>query len=261
MFPAGMRTATLQVGPYLDDSGAPRRGSVTVAATTTRVWQPDGTVLAPSPVVVPLDPTGTGRVTLPATDQAGFVDADGAPVSWRYRVVVTLEGADPAERETDLPGGTCDGRVVRVVVVPPPSRDAPPPVTAPSARSPRTDLRLGRRHLLGALALAVPAAALGTHAAAANGAPATATPRAGAGGSPRPSGPLPLRPSGTTTSSSGPRPAPARCGSSPPPRAAPHPAPPTGTPRDACTWSPTSRASGATARPCGSTSSTRARRA
>lgn len=139
--------------------------------------------LRPRPVEQELDATGTARLTLAATDQPGFADADGTPLTgWTYRVVVALDGHVPVTRDVELPAGTCDGRVVRLVVVPEPLPDAPVPGGptrpgpdgpegvphdgAPGAHRPDGEPAarrgVGRRQLLGALALALPAAAAGT---------------------------------------------------------------------------------------------------
>ncbi|MBB2922272.1 hypothetical protein [Cellulomonas cellasea] len=117
-------TATVVLGPFLDDVGEPWPGEVTVTSSTPRVWAATGAVVAPRPAVVPLAPDGTATVALPVTDQPGFTDGEGrALTGWTYTVVVALAGTPWARRTFALPGRLAVDGAVRVVVVPDAQRD------------------------------------------------------------------------------------------------------------------------------------------
>ncbi|MEZ0448842.1 hypothetical protein, partial [Cellulomonas sp. ICMP 17802] len=114
MLPSEIRTSTVHVGPFLDDLGAPWSGTVTVASSTPRVWDAAGAVITPRPVVVALDDDGRAAIPLATTDQPGFSDGAGNPVTgWTYTLTVALPGAPPVEHTFGLPESS--GPDVRVV--------------------------------------------------------------------------------------------------------------------------------------------------
>ncbi|MFS0699081.1 hypothetical protein AB6N24_03810 [Cellulomonas sp. 179-A 4D5 NHS] len=117
--PSPVVMATVVLGPFLDDVGAPWPGEVTVTSSTPRVRAATGAVVAPRPAVVPLAPDGTATVALPVTDQPGFTDGEGrALTGWTYTVAVALAGTPWARRTFTLPARLAADGPVRLVIVP-----------------------------------------------------------------------------------------------------------------------------------------------
>lgn len=109
MLPTRIRTATVRLGPYLDDLGSPWTGRVTVRSSTARVWDASGATVHPRPAVVALDEHGGATLRLPTTDQPGFSDGAGRPVTdWSYTVTLELDGAPPVRHTFRLPGDEGD---------------------------------------------------------------------------------------------------------------------------------------------------------
>ena len=93
MLPSDIRTTTVHVGPFLDDLGEPWSGTVTVESSIARVWDASAAVISPRPAVVALGDDGTAAIPLATTDQPGFSDGAGRPVSgWTYTLTVELAG-------------------------------------------------------------------------------------------------------------------------------------------------------------------------
>lgn len=114
-----IRTASVVVGPFVDDAGEPWPGAVTVTSSTPRVWAATGEVVAPRPVPLALGPDGTATLDLPVTDQPGFTDGVGrALTGWTYTVDVTLGGEPYAQHTFALPARVAAGGPVRLVVLP-----------------------------------------------------------------------------------------------------------------------------------------------
>jgi hypothetical protein len=92
--PAGIKTVTLTAGPYTDHTGEPIRGSITFRPSVrTLVWAATGTPLMRTPITVDLV-QGAASVTLPATDQDGFLGGSVPVIDWVYDVTVDLVDAD-----------------------------------------------------------------------------------------------------------------------------------------------------------------------
>ncbi|MCG2802810.1 MAG: hypothetical protein L6311_12035 [Cellulomonas sp.] len=132
MLPSDIATATVHLGPYLDDLGRPWRGTVTVTSSSPRVWDLTGAVLSPRPAVVELDEQGAAALRLAITDQPGFSDGAGNAVrGWTYTVTLDLDGTPIVGHTFALPG---DGptEVQLVLPVRATGRPAPhPPVPGP----------------------------------------------------------------------------------------------------------------------------------
>ncbi|GCD19145.1 hypothetical protein CTKZ_07070 [Cellulomonas algicola] len=115
MLPSQIRTATVRLGPFLDDLGSPWTGRVTVRSSAARVWDASGATVHPRPAVVALDEHGGATLRLPTTDQPGFSDGAGRPVtSWSYTVTLELDGEPPVRHTFPLPGD--EGDDVRVII-------------------------------------------------------------------------------------------------------------------------------------------------
>ncbi|MBU4336214.1 MAG: hypothetical protein KJ548_06545, partial [Actinobacteria bacterium] len=137
MLPSDVATATVHLGPYLDDPGRPWSGRVTVTSSSPRVWDLTGAVLSPRPAVVELDEHGTAALRLATTDQPGFSDGAGNAVrGWTYTVTLDLDGTPAVGRTFALPGdGPAEVQLVLPVAVP--DRPAPAPELAdPPAAGP-----------------------------------------------------------------------------------------------------------------------------
>jgi hypothetical protein len=160
MLPSEIRTTTVHVGPFLDDVGAPWSGSVTVLSSTPRVWDATAAMITPRPAVVVLDEDGRAAIPLATTDQPGFSDGAGNPVSgWTYTLTIELAGAAPVSRTFDLPASS--GQDVQVTL----PTNAPAPATARGLTR-RDAFRAGAVALVagGAVAAAAqPAAASAPH--------------------------------------------------------------------------------------------------
>lgn len=76
--PAGVITATVQFGAYLDDAGEPSQGRVVFTSSRPRVWVATGDVIGPSGLSVDMV-AGAGSIVLPVTDQPGYTDGYGNP--------------------------------------------------------------------------------------------------------------------------------------------------------------------------------------
>lgn len=119
MHETAIRTARVVLGPFVDDTGEPWSGEVTVTSSTPRVWAATGAVVAPRPVPVALGADGTATLDLPVTDQPGFTDGAGrALTGWTYTVDVALDGAPYARHTFALPSRVAAGGPVRLVVLP-----------------------------------------------------------------------------------------------------------------------------------------------
>jgi hypothetical protein len=104
--PPAILTCTVTFGPFLDDVGVPFKGTVVFTSSRAKVWLATGTPILSRPVAVPLDEFGTGSITLPRTDQAGFGDGAGhAVTNWTYSATVQLDGAVTDVRVFQLPAG------------------------------------------------------------------------------------------------------------------------------------------------------------
>lgn len=115
MLPPTVRTATVHLGPFVDDVGAPWSGRVTLTSNVPRVWAATGAVVEPRPVVVELDDDGAAELTLAVTDQPGFTDLDGRLLpGWTYVVVVELDGQPPVRHVFGLPAGGSSEPSVRL---------------------------------------------------------------------------------------------------------------------------------------------------
>ncbi|WP_175346199.1 hypothetical protein [Cellulomonas humilata] len=157
MLPSDIRTATVHVGPFLDDLGEPWSGTVTVESSTARVWDATAAVISPRPAVVPLGGDGTAAIPLATTDQPGFSDGAGRPVTgWTYTLTVQLAGVAPVRRTFDLPTST--GPDLRLMLA-----TAGPPAARGLTR--RDALRAGAAALVAGTAAAAtaPPAAAGAH--------------------------------------------------------------------------------------------------
>lgn len=105
MSTSGISSATVHLGPFVDDLGSPWTGRVTVVSSTARVWDATGVTVHPRPAVVALDEHGAATLRLPTTDQPGFSDGAGRPVTgWSYTVTLELDGAPPVRHTFRLPG-------------------------------------------------------------------------------------------------------------------------------------------------------------
>lgn len=155
MLPTAIRTASVTLGPFLDDLGQPWSGRLTVTSSTVRVWLATGAVIAPRPAALDLADDGTARVTLAATDQPGFTDGAGRPLlGWTYTAVLEHDGVEVARHEFGVP--------TPVVETLDPSSE-PHPWTDARGVTRRTAFRAGAAALVAATATAVaaqPAAAL-----------------------------------------------------------------------------------------------------
>lgn len=89
--PTGLSTVTVTCGPYVDAKGAPYTGTVTFTPSTKVRWAATGAVVLDGTVNVPIDTTGVGQVTLPATDAAGL-----NVTGFTYSVAYSLRGAGGA---------------------------------------------------------------------------------------------------------------------------------------------------------------------
>jgi hypothetical protein len=153
MLPSEIRTSTVHVGPFLDDLGAPWSGSVTVESSTARVWDASAAVISPRPAVVALADDGTAAIRLATTDQPGFSDGQGHPVTgWTYTLTVELPGVAPLRQTFDLP--TSAGPDVRLTPVP-----AARPAPAARGLTRRDAFRVGAAALVAATTAAAPPAA------------------------------------------------------------------------------------------------------
>lgn len=102
--PPGIKTVRVEIGPYTSlATGLPIRGKITFRPSRWLIWQPTGTPLVQTDRVVDLDEAGMATVTLPATDQTGFVDGSQQPVTrWTYRVTTSLTGVATQPPPADI---------------------------------------------------------------------------------------------------------------------------------------------------------------
>lgn len=204
MLPSDVRTATVHLGPFVDDLGSPWSGRVTVTSSTPRVWDASGAVVRPRPAVVELDADGAARLRLATTDQAGFSDGAGRPArGWWYTVSLELDGAEPVAYTFALPGRAGDDVHLTLPLGPEPASaegrglvrepvDVPVvtrrtgPARLPAARATETSTTtpgqvMSRRAAfrLGAAALTTAAAVTAAESSAAAASTVPAAPRAG----------------------------------------------------------------------------------
>ncbi|NKY38580.1 hypothetical protein HGA02_03300, partial [Cellulomonas septica] len=137
MLPTQIRTATVRLGPFLDDLGSPWTGRVTVRSSTARVWDASGATVHPRPAVVALDEHGGATLRLPTTDQPGFSDGAGRPVTgWSYTVTLELDGVPPVRHTFRLPGDVGDDVHVALPVAAAEGTTAVPPLDGTMAAPP-----------------------------------------------------------------------------------------------------------------------------
>lgn len=95
-YPAGVKTCTLTFEGGIDMRGRPQPASLKVElmlgpASTAVVWEGDGTPLNDFEAYASAREGETGSVTLPVTDQPGWVDDRGGPITgWYYRATLTV---------------------------------------------------------------------------------------------------------------------------------------------------------------------------
>jgi hypothetical protein len=87
--PSNLTTVEV-TGRYIDQTGAPVRGSVTFSTDQFLLNAGESVVLVESPVTVALDATGSFAVSLATTD-----DADVDPTGWTWTLTPNFDGAFP----------------------------------------------------------------------------------------------------------------------------------------------------------------------
>jgi lysophospholipase L1-like esterase len=115
--PVGVLTATVTIGPELDDAGLPYGDEIesvfSFVSSTPKVWSATSTPITPRPIQVPLDATGSGSIVLAATDQPGFTDGAGNSVTnWTYTVTRRYKGRAASTTTFQLPTAGATGVVV-----------------------------------------------------------------------------------------------------------------------------------------------------
>lgn len=134
--PSGVLTATVTFGPYMDDAGAPRSGTVVFRTSSKRVWTATGEVIMPRALTVTLNGSGAGSIVLPATDQPGFSDGAGNSVTnWTYTADDQLTGSNSARRTFMLPTGGVDDLTVDLDLLTPVTSTTGTTVALPSVLS------------------------------------------------------------------------------------------------------------------------------
>lgn len=93
--PAGILTKMFTFGPGSDDWGVPIGGSASFTPSRSRVWTATGAPIYIATKTVVFDGAGNGSVQLICTDQPGFQDGAGNPVTnWTYQVRLSVAGAN-----------------------------------------------------------------------------------------------------------------------------------------------------------------------
>lgn len=134
--PSGVLTATVTFGPYMDDAGAPRSGTVVFRTSSKRVWTATGEVIMPRALSVTLNGSGAGSIVLPATDQPGFSDGAGNSVTdWTYTADIKLSGSNSDRRTFMLPTGGVDDLTVDLDLLTPVTSTTGTTVALPSVLS------------------------------------------------------------------------------------------------------------------------------
>lgn len=108
--PPDVITAELTYGPLTDFVGddAPAT-SVTITADADLVWAETGQPLLRSPLPIP--PGLSGSIELPATDQPGFITADGVVTGWTYTARMRVQGQTDRTVTFQLPTLGLSGQV------------------------------------------------------------------------------------------------------------------------------------------------------
>lgn len=109
VYPAGVITVTLTFGPYIDSSGEPLKGTISVAPNCNKLWSSNGTVIFSTPIMRELDESGVAVFFLPATDQAGYTNGTDPITSWYYEITTNI--ADEIQRyyQMELPASGAPG--------------------------------------------------------------------------------------------------------------------------------------------------------
>lgn len=131
-FPDDMALVQVSIGPPTDFAGTLlTQARVTFTPSASLIWKSTGVPMFASPIPVELDETGLGAVSLPATDQDGFIDFDGNPATGlTYRVAWSFKDKQvpaPAPYSVQLPAANA---AVDLDLVAPwiPTPPAPDPV-------------------------------------------------------------------------------------------------------------------------------------
>jgi hypothetical protein len=103
--PAGITTATVTFGSTVDFQGNPVTTKLKVQPSATVFWS--GTHAPMVAFAINVESDTEGSVVLPHTDQAGFLDLNGQPVTnWTYKVTgswTSSGGTRTFAKEFNLP--------------------------------------------------------------------------------------------------------------------------------------------------------------
>ena len=108
--PSGVATKLVTVGKYYAADGTLSTnwtGSVTIANPLR--WTATGDIVEPISMQITRAGDGTGSIRLPITDQAGWVDTSGTPITgWYYTLKVSSTDFTQRDRVFQLPASATD---------------------------------------------------------------------------------------------------------------------------------------------------------